>query len=177
MRIINTNIEGCLVIQPNIHKDSREFFLETYQEKKYSEIIGAEHKFVQDNHSLSSLGVLRGLHFQENYPQGKLVRCTRGKVYDVAVDLRPQSKTFKKWVGIELNEDNFSQLWIPPGLAHGFLVLSENAEIQYKCTNYYYPEYEKSLLWNDPNIGIKWPLTDPILSDKDKNAILFSDLF
>lgn len=168
MEIINSRIEGVKIIKPKVFGDERGFFLETYSQRKYDEILGTEVNFVQDNHSRSQKGVLRGLHFQKNNPQGKLVRVVRGAVFDVAVDIRKDSPTYGQWEGIELSEENKVQFWIPPGLAHGFIVLSDIADFEYKCTNYYDPTSEECLIWNDPDIGITWPNFDPLLSEKDK---------
>lgn len=170
MQVTDTKIYGVKIIQPKVFGDARGFFLETFEKKRYQEMLDIGLDFVQDNHSRSSRGVLRGLHFQKINPQGKLVRVVRGEVFDVAVDIRPDSPTFGKWEGIVLSEENKTQLWIPPGLAHGFVVLSEIADIEYKCTNYYTPEHERCLMWDDPDVGIEWPITNPILSEKDKNG-------
>lgn len=149
-------IEGLCVIEPAVHGDTRGYFMETYNQKDFQD-AGLSMKFVQDNQSSSTKGVLRGLHYQKEYPQGKLVRVIKGTVFDVAVDLRNNSKTYGKWYGIELTEDNKKQFYIPEDFAHGFLVLSESAEFCYKCTNFYRPEDEGGLAWNDPNIAIEWP--------------------
>lgn len=175
MKFIETSLPGVLVIQPKIHGDDRGFFMETYQKIKLLD-HGISYDFVQDNHSKSSKGVLRGLHFQKTKPQGKLVRCTKGSVYDVAVDIDPLSKTFGKYFGIELSSLNHTQLWIPPGYAHGFCVLSNEAEFQYKCTDYYDPDDEGGLAWNDNDINIPWPIKEPILSEKDKCNKFLKDL-
>ena len=171
MKIESTPIPGLLLLEPAVHGDARGFFMETWRESFFTE-HGICHHFVQDNHSRSLRGTLRGLHYQLEYPQGKLVRVVRGEVYDVAVDLRHQSATFGHWFGAPLSEDNRRQMWIPPGFAHGFYVLSESADLCYKSTEYYHPEDDRSLLWNDPEIGIEWPLLDPspILSERDRNA-------
>lgn len=168
MQVIETEIPDVKIINPKVFGDQRGFFLETYEQKRYQEMLNINLTFVQDNHSRSQKNVLRGLHFQKENPQGKLVRVVRGEVFDVAVDIRKDSSTYGKWVGVVLSEDNKSQLWIPPGLAHGFLVLSDIADFEYKCTNYYDPNSEGCLLWNDPTININWPITTPILSDKDR---------
>jgi dTDP-4-dehydrorhamnose 3,5-epimerase len=167
MNVIETKLDGVLVIEPKVFGDDRCFFLETYQEDRYREYLGADIKFVQDNHSRSSKGVLRGLHFQKTKPQGKLVRVVNGDVYDVAVDINPQSPTYGQYHGVVLSAKNKKQLWIPPGYAHGFLVLSDRADFEYKCTDYYDATDEGGVLWNDPDINIPWPLTDVLLSDKD----------
>ena len=168
MEVIQTEIPDVKIVQPKVYGDERGFFLETFEQKRYQEMLGINLNFVQDNHSRSQKGVLRGLHFQTKNPQGKLVRVVRGKVFDVAVDIRKDSKTYGKWVGVILSEDNKTQLWIPPGLAHGFLVLSDIADFEYKCTNYYDPTSEACLLWNDPTVNIEWTISNPILSEKDK---------
>lgn len=168
MEVIQTEIPDVKIVQPKIYGDERGFFLETFEQKRYQEMLGINLDFVQDNHSRSQKNVLRGLHFQTKNPQGKLVRVVRGKVFDVAVDIRKNSKTYGKWIGVVLSEDNKTQLWIPPGLAHGFLVLSDIADFEYKCTNYYDPTSEACLLWNDPTVKINWPISTPTLSEKDK---------
>ena len=175
MKVIDTNLPGVLIIEPSVFQDERGFFLESYNEAKYREILGPQHTFVQDNHSRSRKGVLRGLHMQRDFPQGKLVRVSRGSVFDVAVDINPQSETFKQWVGVELSDRNARQLWIPPGYAHGFLALSDVADFEYKCTDYYHPEDEQSIIWDDPMIGIDWPIRNPSLSEKDQNNPPLSD--
>lgn len=157
-----------LVITPTVFGDDRGFFVETFNEAAFTSETGIERTWVQDNHSRSRQGVLRGLHFQNPQAQGKLVRCSRGAVFDVAVDVRRSSKTFLRWVGIELSESNHTQLWVPEGFAHGFLVLTEVADLQYKTTDYYAPTSDAGIRWDDPDIGIDWPLTgDPIVSAKD----------
>jgi len=166
MKVIQTQLPGVLIIEPKVFGDERGFFVECYQEPRYRD-AGIELPFVQDNHSRSQYGVLRGLHFQRNRPQGKLVRVTRGAVYDVAVDINPESPTCGEFVGVELTADNHLQLWIPPGYAHGFCVLSDIADFQYKCTDLYYPEEEGGLIWNDPDVNIPWPVETPKLSEKD----------
>ena len=168
-------MDGVLVIKPETFEDNRGFFLESFNEDKYAK-EGIEYNFVQDNHSRSSKGVLRGLHFQKTKPQGKLVRVIRGMVYDVAVDIRLDSPTYGQWESVILSEENKTQFWIPPGFAHGFLVLSEIADFVYKCTDYYEPSDEHSLLWNDPDLNISWPIEEPKLSRQDKHALLFADL-
>jgi dTDP-4-dehydrorhamnose 3,5-epimerase len=166
MKVIETHLEGVLIIEPDVFGDHRGFFLESYQKKRYQQ-AGINFDFVQDNHSRSSHGVLRGLHFQIKNPQGKLVSCTRGVVFDVAVDINPKSPTCGQYVGIELSEENHKQLWIPPGFAHGFCVISDFADFHYKCTDYYDPDDEGGLIWNDPDIAIDWPIIQPKLSPKD----------
>jgi dTDP-4-dehydrorhamnose 3,5-epimerase len=176
MKIIPTAITDVFIIEPRVFGDDRGFFLETFQAKRYQEEAGITQPFVQDNYSRSSAGVLRGLHFQKTKPQGKLVRVTQGEVFDVAVDIRKNSPTYGQWVGAHLSGDNKHQLWIPPGLAHGFLVLSDTADFEYKCTDYYDPSDEDSLLWNDPCIAIQWPTDTPILSKKDRVGKRLSEL-
>ena len=171
MKVTPTAIPDVLIFEPKVFGDARGFFLESFNEKAFCQAVGAVVSFKQDNHSRSRKGVLRGLHYQVQQPQGKLVRVVRGAVFDVAVDIRKSSPTFGKWTGIELTEENHHQLWIPPGLAHGFLVLSDSADFLYKTTEYYAPEHERSIAWNDPAIGISWPLAGaPLLSAKDENA-------
>jgi len=169
MKVLETDIPDVKIIEPAVFGDDRGFFYESYNEKYYDE-AGIKGTFVQDNHSRSIKGVLRGLHFQVNHPQGKLVRITNGEVFDVAVDIRRGSPYFGKWVGVILSSENHRQLWVPPGFAHGFCVLSEQVDFQYKCTDYYYPEDEGSVIWNDPDIGIEWPIEHPVLSEKDAMA-------
>ena len=152
-----TEIPDVMIIQPKVFGDDRGFFFESFNEREFAEATGVVTKFVQDNHSMSKRGVLRCLHYQLEHTQGKLVRVVRGAVFDVAVDLRQSSKTFKQWVGVELSADNHKQLWVPPGFAHGFLVLSDEAEFLYKTTDYWHAASEQSLLWNDPSVGIRWP--------------------
>ena len=176
MKVIPTAIPDVLVLEPKVFGDARGFFLESFNQRVFNQTTGLEVEFVQDNHSRSAKGVLRGLHYQLQQPQGKLVRVVRGAVFDVAVDIRESSPHFGRWVGIELSEDNHRQLWIPPGFAHGFLVLSDSADFLYKTTDYYAPEHERAILWNDPAIGIAWPLTtEPLLSAKDKAASVLTD--
>jgi len=177
VNVVDTKIIGVKIIEPKIFGDSRGFFLETFEKKRYQEMLKIDLDFVQDNHSRSSKNVLRGLHFQTSNPQGKLVRVVRGEVFDVAVDIRPDSPTFGQWEGVLLNEENKTQFWIPPGLAHGFVVLSNIADFEYKCTDYYNPANEGCLLWNDPDIGISWPGESPLLSEKDKLGKTFKELF
>ena len=175
MKITTTALPGVLIIEPKAFGDARGFFLETFQSERYAK-AGITLPFVQDNHSRSQRGVLRGLHLQSNRPQGKLVSVSRGSVFDVAVDIDPQSATFGQYVGVELSDDNHLQLWIPPGYAHGFCVLSEVADFQYKCTDFYYPEDETGVIWNDPDVNIAWPLDTPLLSGKDQKLPLLRDL-
>ena len=176
MKATATAIDGAIVIEPRVFTDKRGFFLETFQHKKYAALLGDNIEFVQDNHSSSSAGVLRGLHFQRNNPQGKLVRVVHGEVFDVAVDLRLTSPTFGNYVGLHLSAENKLQFWLPPGLAHGFVVLSERAEFEYKCSGYYDANDEACLLWNDPDLAIPWPITNPILSEKDLLGESFKSL-
>lgn len=173
------DIEGLYVIEPTVFKDERGYFVETYNQNDMKE-AGLDMVFVQDNQSMSTRGVLRGLHFQKQFPQGKLVRVVRGKVFDVAVDLRADSKTYGKWFGVELSAENMKQFYIPEGFAHGFLVLSDEAEFCYKCTDFYHPGDEGGLAWNDPEIGVEWPLeegVDLIISEKDQKWKGLKDTF
>ncbi len=176
MNIIKTKLQDYVIIEPKIFDDKRGFFLETFQTSRYADLAGIILPFVQDNHSRSSKGVLRGLHFQKTKPQGKLVRVVRGEVYDVAVDIRRDSSTFGQWEAVILSEDNKKQVWVPPGFAHGFVTLSDIADFEYKCTDYYNPEDEVSILWSDPSLDIAWPVENPILCDKDANAKRLVDL-
>jgi dTDP-4-dehydrorhamnose 3,5-epimerase len=174
MRVIPTAIPDVLIIEPKIYGDARGFFYESFNQKEFQKATGLDVQFVQDNHSRSAKGVLRGLHYQFQQPQAKLVRVIKGAVFDVAVDLRKSSPTFGQWVGAELSEANAMQMWIPEGFAHGFLVLSETADFLYKTTDYYAPEHERGILWNDPTLGIDWPVSgEPSLSSKDMNASSF----
>ena len=169
MEIVKTPIEGVLLIKPKIWGDERGYFVETWQQKRYS-AAGINLPFVQDNQSKSSYGILRGLHFQKTRPQGKLVSVSLGSVFDVAVDIRRDSPTFKQWYGVQLSHANQWQLWIAPGLAHGFVVTSEVAHFHYKCTDYYYPEDEGAIRWDDPQLAISWPVANPKVSAKDAAA-------
>ena len=176
MKVTPTSIPSILIIEPRVFGDTRGFFFESFNQRAFNQATGLDVNFVQDNHSRSSKGVLRGLHYQIQQPQGKLVRVVHGSVFDVTVDLRKSSPTFGQWVGVELTEDNHCQLWIPPGFAHGFYVLSDSADFLYKTTDYYAPEFECSLIWNDPTIGIEWPLnTQPIISAKDAQGKKLAD--
>jgi dTDP-4-dehydrorhamnose 3,5-epimerase len=180
MKATRTEIPDVLILEPKVFGDARGFFLESYNEQVFREATGLALEFVQDNHSRSGRGVLRGLHYQLKQPQGKLVRVVRGAVFDVAVDVRRSSPTFGKWVGTELSEDNHRQFWVPPGFAHGFVVLSETADFLYKTTDYYAPEHERCIAWNDPEIGITWPLDRlpdalPLLSAKDRAGLVLRD--
>jgi len=176
VNIIQTGLQDCVIIEPKVFGDERGFFLETFHTSRYADLARISLPFVQDNYSRSLKGVLRGLHFQKTKPQGKLISVVRGEVYDVAVDIRKGSSTFGQWVGVILSEENKKQLWVPPGFAHGFVVLSEIADFKYKCTDYYDPSDEGSILWNDPDLAIGWPVENPILSDKDINANKLADL-
>lgn len=169
MRFLATELPGVIVVEPDVHRDDRGFFLETYHREKYC-AGGIDVTFVQDNHSRSVRGTLRGLHAQRRRPQGKLVRVLSGEIFDVAVDIRRGSATFRRWTGVTLSADNFRQMYVPAGFAHGFCVLSDAAEVEYKCTELYEPDDEIGLLWNDPEIGIRWPVREPLLSAKDRAA-------
>lgn len=178
MRYEALSIPDVILMTPEVYGDDRGFFMETFRQNDFEKSCGS-YSFVQENHSQSRRGILRGLHYQKQNPQGKLVRVTVGEVFDVAVDLRKDSNTFGQWVGAFLSEDNKQMLWVPPGFAHGFYVTSEDAVFQYKCTNYYSPNDEKSIRWDDLDIGIKWPLLNnekPILSVKDENSLFFSEI-
>jgi dTDP-4-dehydrorhamnose 3,5-epimerase len=166
MRLLNTDLPGVLLIEPDVFRDARGHFLESFHERKYRE-AGISHRFVQDNESRSSRGTLRGLHAQLLQPQGKLIRALQGEIFDVAVDIRPGSPTFGQWTGATLSADDFRQMFVPPGFAHGFCVLSDFAEVAYKCTDFYDRDDEIGLRWNDPDVGIAWPIRDPLLSEKD----------
>ena len=176
MKVTPTSIADVLIIEPRVFGDQRGFFLESFNQRQFNAATGTDFNFVQDNHSRSAKSVLRGLHYQVGQPQGKLVRVVRGAVFDVAVDIRPSSPTFGQWFGLELSEENHRQLWVPPGLAHGFLVLSDSAEFLYKTTDYYAPEQERCIVWNDPTLGIAWPLEggSPLLSGKDAAGLRFN---
>jgi dTDP-4-dehydrorhamnose 3,5-epimerase len=176
MNVVKTKLHDCVIIEPKVFGDERGFFLETFQAERYAELAGITLPFVQDNHSRSSNAVLRGLHYQKTKPQGKLVRVVSGEVYDVAVDIRQGSRTFGQWEGVILSEENKRQFWVPPGFAHGFLVLSDTADFEYKCTDYYDPSDEGSVLWNDPDLDIPWPIANPVLSTKDESAKRLVDL-
>ncbi len=176
MKVQHGKLDGTAIFEPDIFEDSRGSFQEIYNLERYSEYLGEDISFVQDNRSRSHVNILRGLHFQLKKPQGKLVRVTKGTVLDVVVDLRLDSSTYKSWDSIILSEDNNYQFWIPPGLAHGFFVISDFADFEYKCTDYYYPQDEYCLLWNDSEIGIEWPSSNPTLSDKDKDGLLFKEI-
>ena len=168
MNVIETGIPGLLVLEPKVFGDARGFFMESFNARTFAKLTGVKTDFVQDNHSRSGRGVLRGLHYQVQQPQGKLVRVAQGRVFDVAVDLRRSSPTFGKWYGVELSGENHRQFWVPAGFAHGFYVLSDSADFLYKTTDYYAPQHERSLAWNDPTVGVQWPLDgEPLLSAKD----------
>ena len=169
MQRIETNLPEVLLVEPRVFRDDRGFFLETYHFEKFRS-LGIPDTFVQDNHSLSGRNILRGLHAQRTRPQGKLVRATEGEIFDVAVDIRPGSPTYLQWTGAVLSDENFRMLWVPPGYAHGFCVLSERAQVQYKCTDFYDPKDEISIRWNDPRIGVEWPVREPELSARDQLA-------
>jgi dTDP-4-dehydrorhamnose 3,5-epimerase len=174
MRTRQTAIPDVIIIEPDVFEDERGFFFESYNARRFAELTGVNANFVQDNHTKSAKNVLRGLHYQVRQAQGKLVRVVAGEVFDVAVDIRKSSKTFGQWVGVTLSAENKRQLWIPEGFAHGFVVVSDIAELLYKATNYWAPEFERCIAWNDPVISIEWPLgVDPILSDNDKKGGLF----
>jgi dTDP-4-dehydrorhamnose 3,5-epimerase len=171
LTVTPTAIPDVLMLEPKVFGDARGFFFESFNAREFAQATGLDTQFVQDNHSKSAKGVLRGLHYQIQHPQGKLVRVVQGRVFDVAVDLRKSSATFGRWVGMELSADNHRQVWVPPGFAHGFVVLSESAEFLYKTTDYWYPEHERTLLWNDPAIGIDWPIDfAPQLAAKDQTG-------
>jgi dTDP-4-dehydrorhamnose 3,5-epimerase len=176
MQAIETGIPGLLVLEPKVYGDARGFFFESFNQKQFETIVGVEKTFVQDNHSRSVKNVLRGLHYQIRQPQGKLVRVVSGEVFDVAVDIRRSSPTFGKWFGTHLSAENKQILWIPEGFAHGFMVLSDNAEFLYKTTDYWAPEHERCIIWNDADLGIQWPLAgEPLLSAKDATGKSFKD--
>ena len=180
-QVSKTPLEGVLILEPQVFGDARGFFYESFNARDFEKATGLTRTFVQDNHSKSSKGVLRGMHYQTQHAQGKLVRVTQGEVFDVVVDIRKESPTFGQWFGQLLSAQNKTQVWIPEGMAHGFLVTSESAEFLYKTTDYYYPEFERSLLWNDADVGIEWPLhvlngAAPLLAIKDANALRLKDL-
>lgn len=177
MKIIDTKIKDVKILRPEVFGDERGFFMETFRDNEFRAKV-ADYGFVQDNHSKSNQKVLRGLHYQIKHPQGKMVRVISGKVFDVAVDIRKNSPDFGRWTGAVLSAENKDMFWVPPGFAHGFYVMTDNAEFVYKCTDYYAPEYERTILWNDEKIGIDWPLVDgkePVLSLKDKAGLLLED--
>ena len=175
--IIKTQLSEVLILEPKIYEDDRGFFFESYHEKKFCQTVGLDIKFVQDNHSKSVRGVLRGLHYQIEHPQGKLIRVTQGAIFDVAVDIRKSSSSFGKWVGVELSEDNKRLLWVPAGFAHGFITISDTAHVLYKTTDYRYPEHERILIWSDPSLNIEWPVSSNlIIGKKDLEGKFLKDL-
>jgi len=176
MKVTESGIKGVYTIEPDVYEDDRGFFMETFHIERYRKLLGTNVDFVQDNISRSSKNVLRGMHFQKNYPQGKIVKASRGEILDVIVDLRKNSPTYGTWESFKLSEQNKLQVWIPPGFAHGFLVLSDSADFEYKCTEYYHPEDEHCLIWNDPEVAIDWPIKEPILSAKDRRGLFLKDL-
>jgi dTDP-4-dehydrorhamnose 3,5-epimerase len=176
MNLIKTKLNDCYIIEPKVFSDERGFFLETFHQERYLSEVGIKHKFIQDNYSRSKKNIIRGMHFQLRKPQGKLVRVVRGEVFDVAVDIRPDSSTFGEWDSVVLSEENKKQMWIPPGFAHGFMVLSDFADFEYKCTSYYDPADESGFIWNDKDINIKWPLGNAITGSKDTNLKSFAHL-
>ena len=172
MKVFRTEIPEVLLLEPKVHQDERGFFLESYNRRTFSDAVEANIEFVQDNESFSVRNVLRGLHYQIRQPQGKLIQVMAGEIFDVAVDLRRSSRSFGKWVGVNLSGGTHRMIWIPPGFAHGYLVLSEHAIVYYKTTDFYAPEHERTILWSDPAIGIRWPLDDkPVVSDKDRRGV------
>lgn len=182
MKTMPTSLAGVLIIEPQIWHDERGFFFESFHQQKFNVLAGTNYHFVQDNYSRSAKGVLRGLHYQIQQPQGKLVRVLRGSIFDVAVDIRPQSPQFGQWFGTMLSADEHRMLWIPPGFAHGFLTMSDHADVLYKTTDYYAPQHERCLAWNDTDLGIKWPLAEyginsPLLSEKDMKGHTLSALY
>ena len=174
MRILPTSLPDVVIIEPRVFEDERGFFLETFQDRRFA-TNGLPSVFVQTNHSQSCRNTLRGLHYQIQHPQGKLVRVVRGEIFDVVVDLRRDSTAFGQWTGVYLSESNQRQLYVPPGLAHGFCVTDDLADMIYECTDYYYPEHERTIVWNDPDLAIEWPVAEPLLSEKDRNGLRFSD--
>ena len=176
MKVTESGIKGVFIIEPDVYEDDRGFFMVTFHNERYRKLLGINLDFVQDNVSRSSKNVLRGMHFQKNYPQGKIVSASRGEILDVVVDLRKDSPTYGTWESFRLSEKNKLQVWIPPGFAHGFLVMSDSADFEYKCTEYYHPEDELCLMWNDPEVAIDWTINDPILTEKDKKGLSLKDL-
>lgn len=175
MNIVSTAIPDVLIIEPKVFEDERGYFYESFNESKFSSLTSTDFQFVQDNHSRSKKNVLRGLHYQISQPQGKLVRVVHGEVFDVVVDIRRSSPHFGKWVGVSLSAENKRQLWIPPGFAHGFLSISDQAEFLYKTTDYWAPQHERTIRWDDPVIGIEWPVRTPLLSEKDLAGVLLNN--
>jgi dTDP-4-dehydrorhamnose 3,5-epimerase len=176
MRVRETELPGVVLVEPRVFKDARGFFLESWHHARYEE-AGIHGPFIQDNHSSSARGTLRGLHWQWRRPQGKLVRVVEGEIYDVAVDIRPEAPTFGRWVGVTMRAEDFTQIYIPPGFAHGFCVTSDIAQVEYKCTDYYDAEGERGLIWNDPDLAIEWPVADPLLSGRDSAHPTLRKLF
>ena len=176
MKVTESGIKGVYTIEPDVYIDDRGFFMETFHNERYRMLLGINLDFVQDNISRSSKNVLRGMHFQKNYPQGKIVSASRGEILDVVVDLRKDSPTYGPWESFRLSEKNKLQVWIPPGFAHGFLVMSDSADFEYKCTEYYHPEDELCLMWNDPEVAIDWTINEPIVTGKDKKGLSLKDL-
>jgi dTDP-4-dehydrorhamnose 3,5-epimerase len=175
MKVTTTSIPDVLIVEPTVFEDARGFFYESFNERRFAELTGIRVRFVQDNHSKSAKNVLRGLHYQIMQPQGKLIRVVAGAVFDVSVDIRKSSATFGRWTGVHLSADNKRQVWVPPGFAHGFVVTSESAEVLYKATTYWAPEYERAILWTDPDIGINWPIQGvPLVSAKDAKGTVLS---
>ena len=176
MKVVRTGIPEVLLLEPKVFEDGRGFFLESYNQRAFRDATGLDVRFVQDNHSRSARGVLRGLHYQIRQPQGKLLRVVSGEIFDVAVDLRKSSPTFGKWAGFSLSAASKKIAWVPPGFAHGFLVTTEHAEVLYKTTDYYAPEQERTLLWNDPQVGVRWPSAagEPVLNERDRKGALLS---
>lgn len=180
MNLIRTELPGVLIIEPKVFGDARGFFFESFNAREFEKDVGVETPFVQDNHSRSANGVVRGLHYQIQHPQGKLIRVTSGTIFDVAVDIRKSSPSFGKWTGVVLSDENKRQLWVPEGFAHGFSVISDTADVLYKTTDYWYPEFERSIIWNDPDIGIQWPFEGtPVIAKKDQEGkrLTEADLF
>jgi dTDP-4-dehydrorhamnose 3,5-epimerase len=173
MNVVATKLAGLVVIEPRVFGDARGFFMETFHAERFAQ-QGLHHRFVQDNHSRSCRGTLRGLHYQIQHPQGKLIQVIRGEIFDVAVDLRRDSPTFGQWFGAELSDSNHRQLFVPPQFAHGFCVLSEVADIVYQCTDFYSPQHERTILWSDRDLAIDWPLSEPLLSEKDQRGVPFN---
>ena len=174
MQVIETSLAGVLILEPRVFADDRGFFLETYRREQFVE-LGIDVEFIQDNRARSAKNILRGLHYQLQHPQGKLCHVTRGEVFDVAVDVRRNSPNFGKWTGVVLSEKNHRMLYVPPGFAHGYCTLTDDVDFLYKCTDRYFPEGERSIIWNDPQIGIEWPVDSPLVSDKDRQAPLLAD--